>query len=63
MVTDMTMAISIRFADLGDEVKFTEIANLRHWPLVELKGNNILAIQKNKMIYNVLYVNKNLIIM
>lgn len=41
MVTDMTMAISIRFADLGDEVKFTEIANLRNWPLEELKGNNI----------------------
>lgn len=41
MVTDMTKAISIRFADLLDEVKFTEIANLRNWPLEELKGNNI----------------------
>lgn len=41
MVTDMTKAISIRFADLWDEVKFTEIANLRNWPLEELKGNNI----------------------
>lgn len=40
MVTDMTKAISIRFADLGDEVKFTEIANLRNWPLEELKGIN-----------------------
>lgn len=30
MVTDMTKAISIRFADLWDEVKFTEIANLRN---------------------------------
>lgn len=37
MVTDMTKAISIRFADLWDE----EIANLRNWPLEELKGNNI----------------------
>lgn len=41
MVNDTTKAINIRFADLWDEVKFTEIANLRNWPLEELKGNTI----------------------